>query len=126
MKLKSAAGVVCYVKDLSQTIPFYEKLGFQFKTKEQTRATAYLNWWWLDFHQADAAGDAPAWHMPPDIDNAGSGSLFYFSVENINKAYEEVTASGLRPASEPVALRGNKEFMLVDPDGYRLVFFTRK
>lgn len=126
MKIKSGAGIVCYVRDLSRTIQFYEKLGFQFKTKEQTHATAYLNWWWFDFHQVDAADDAPAWHIPPDIDNASSGCLFYFSVENIDKAYEEVTASGQRPSSEPITLRGNKEFMLVDPDGNKLVFFTRK
>jgi hypothetical protein len=33
MKLKSAAGVVCYVHNLGKTVEFYEKLGFQFKTQ---------------------------------------------------------------------------------------------
>jgi hypothetical protein len=37
-----------------------------------------------------------------------------------------VIASGLQPASEPIELRGNREFLLLDPDGYRLVFFKRK
>lgn len=125
MKLKNAAGMVCYVRDLDKTVEFYEKLGFTFKTKDPERATAYLNWWWSDFHQADAA-DAPAWHVSPEVDNAEIGALFYFSVENVQAAYDEVIASGLRPASEPIELRGNREFMLVDPDGYRLVFFKRK
>jgi hypothetical protein len=33
---------------------------------------------------------------------------------------------GLQPSNEPIELRGNKEFMVFDPDGYRLVFFKRK
>ena len=38
----------------------------------------------------------------------------------------QAVADGLEPTSEPIALRGNKEFMIIDPDGYRLVFFKRK
>jgi predicted enzyme related to lactoylglutathione lyase len=125
MKLKSAAGMVCYVRDLDTTVEFYEKLGLQFKTRDPGRATAYLNWYRFDFHRADAA-DAPAWHVSPNVDNTQIGALFYFSVENVQTAYEEVIASGLQPSSEPIELRGNREFMLLDPDGYRLVFFKRK
>jgi predicted enzyme related to lactoylglutathione lyase len=125
MKFKSAAGTVCYVGDVSKTVEFYEKLGFQFKTKGPTRATAYINWWWVDFHQL-GADDAPAWHVSPNVENTDIGALFYFSVENVQEAYEEAVANGFGPASEPIALRGNKEFMITDPDGYRLVFFKRK
>jgi predicted enzyme related to lactoylglutathione lyase len=125
MKFKSAAGTVCYVKNVEKTVDFYEKLGFQFKTKNPTRATAYVNWWWCDFHQVGAT-DAPAWHVSPNVDNGDIGALFYFSVDNVQAAYDDVVASGLQPASEPIELRGNREFMVVDPDGYRLVFFKRK
>jgi catechol 2,3-dioxygenase-like lactoylglutathione lyase family enzyme len=69
MKLKSAAGMVCYVRDLDKTVEFYEKLGFQFKARDPGRATAYLNWWWFDFDEADAA-DAHAWHVSPNVNNA--------------------------------------------------------
>jgi catechol 2,3-dioxygenase-like lactoylglutathione lyase family enzyme len=125
MKLKSAAGMVCYVKSLDATVAFYEKLGFQFKTKEPDRATAYINWWWVDFHQADSA-DTPASHRARGVNNARIGALSYFSVENVQRAYDEVVAAGLQRVGEPIDLRGNKEFTVVDPDGYRLVFFKRK
>ncbi len=124
MNFKSAAGTVCYVKDLEQTVEFYEKLGFTFKTKEPDRATVYINWWWFDFRQRDVAG-APAWHLPPSVDNASSGALLYFSVDNVKNAYEEATGNGLA-VSELIELRGNREFTIVDPDGYKLVFFNRK
>ena len=125
MKLKSGAGIVCYVKDIAKTVDFYERLGFEFKLKEPTRATAYINWWWIDFHKINAT-DVPPWHVSPNADNAEIGALFYFSVDNVQRAYDELTSKGLRPSNEPVDLRGNKEFMIVDPDGYRLVFFKRK
>jgi catechol 2,3-dioxygenase-like lactoylglutathione lyase family enzyme len=125
MKLKSGAGIVCYVKDVAATVRFYERLGFEFKLKEPTRATAYINWWWIDFHQL-GADDTPPWHVAPNPDNANIGALFYFSVDHVPRAYEELTSKGFEPACEPVDLRGNKEFVLVDPDGYRLVFFKRK
>jgi hypothetical protein len=76
-------------------------------------------------HQTDAA-DAPAWHVSPNVDNAEIGALFYFSVESVPQAYDELTKNGLRPSSEPIELRGKREFMIVDPDGYKLVFFKRK
>lgn len=55
--------------ELDKTVEFYEKLGFQFEAMDPGRATAYLNWWWFDFHEADA-GDAPAWHVSPNVNNA--------------------------------------------------------
>ena len=58
--------------------------------------------------------------------NKEIGALFYFSVDNVQRAYDELTSRGLDPSSEPVDLRGNKEFLIMDPDGYRLVFFKRK
>ena len=41
-------------------------------------------------------------------------------------AYEEVLAGDLQPASEPIELRRNREFTVLDPDGYKLLFFKRK
>jgi predicted lactoylglutathione lyase len=34
MKMKSIAGITCYVGDLKKTAEFYEAMGFQFKDKE--------------------------------------------------------------------------------------------
>jgi hypothetical protein len=118
-------GIVCYVKDIAKTVDFYEKRCFEFKLKDSTRATAYINWWWIDFHKVNAA-DAPRWHVSPNADNAEIGALFYFSVDNVPQAYDELIRKRLQPSNEPIELRGNKEFMVFDPDGYRLVFFKRK
>ena len=125
MKLNSAAGNVCYVRGVARTVAFYEAFGLSFKLTEPTRATACLNWWWVDFHQLDE--DAiPASHLPGDLHAPGAGVLVYFSVEDVQAAYEELTAAGIRPESEPYDLRGNRELVVVDPDRYRLVLFKPK
>ena len=48
------------------------------------------------------------------------------SVENVDEFHEYLLTQGLQPASEPQNARGNREFILHDPDGYKLVIFKRK
>lgn len=78
---------------------------FSFKTREPERATAYLNWWWFDFRQ-DRGVDPRAWHVSSKVDDAQIGGLFYFSIETVHPASEEVVGSGLAPASERSCLAG--------------------
>jgi hypothetical protein len=39
MKMKSAAGIVCYVKDVDESAQFYENLGFQLKKGSNLQAS---------------------------------------------------------------------------------------
>ena len=126
MKLKSAAGIVCYVKDVEETAQFYETLGFQLKTREPSRVTAYLNWFWIDFFSKDSE-EGPAWKEEATPGNKGSGLLLYLSVEDVDEAYNELLEKGLKPSSEPRNQPGGiREFALRDPDGYQLILFKKK
>jgi hypothetical protein len=49
MKLKSAEGIVRYVQNGDETASFYDTIGFQVKTREPHQASAYLDWFWIDF-----------------------------------------------------------------------------
>ena len=44
MKMRSVAGIVCYVKDINKTAQFYEALGFQFEKREPGHVSIRLNW----------------------------------------------------------------------------------
>lgn len=126
MKLKSAAGIVCYVQDVEATAHFYETLGFQFKTREPARVTAYLNWFWIDFLARDQ-GERSASKEEAAPGDKGSDLLLYLSVEDVDEAYNELLEKGLKPSSEPRNRPGGiREFALRDPDGYQLVFFKKK
>jgi catechol 2,3-dioxygenase-like lactoylglutathione lyase family enzyme len=126
MKIKSIAGTAFYVKDLPKTIEFYEKLGFDFKTKDERHAVGYINWAWIDFLEI-AKEDKPNFIDETKKENKGAGVYFYLSVENVDEAYNQLIAEGFQPTTEPKNWPwGNREFVLKDPDGYKLVFFKRK
>ena len=113
IKINSISGVVRYVKDVDATAAFYENLGFRSK-READYATCYVNWFWVEFHKNEGA--APQ-----------ASEQLAVSVEGIDEFYEALVAKGIKPESEPQDQPwGRREFTVVDPDGYKLLFFKKK
>lgn len=126
MKIKSVSGITCYVKDLSKTVKFYETLGFEFKKREANHATGYSNWFWIDFLSVNKE-DKPKFKEEANLNNKGAGLYIYLSVDNVDEFYRHLLSRGLKPSSEPRDWPwGNREFVIRDPDGYKLVIFKRK
>lgn len=126
MKLKSAAGHACYVRDLDKTAEFYEKLGLEVKSRSQDRLIVNLNWYRMDFVLADTENSAEI-RDEAALEAKGAGVFFYFSVDDVDQAYAEIVSSGIKPITEPTDRSwGNREFLLRDPDGYKIVIFVRK
>jgi catechol 2,3-dioxygenase-like lactoylglutathione lyase family enzyme len=126
MKLKSAAGYSCLVTDLNKTADFYEKLGLQIKKRENNRLIIYLNWYRIDFVKIEETDRADL-RKEAALENKGAGVFLYFSVDNVDETYEEMISLGLTPETKPKDEHwGNREFVIRDPDGYKLVIFKRK
>jgi catechol 2,3-dioxygenase-like lactoylglutathione lyase family enzyme len=126
MKMKSISGFVLYVKDTAKTLEFYDKLGFRFDKRDPDHLSMRLNWFWVDFHPQDKE-DIPEFQQEATLEPKGAGIFIYISVDDVDEFYEDVKEKGLEPASEPHDYPwGNREFMLRDPDGYKLVFFKKK
>ena len=124
--MKSVTGIVCYVKDINKTAKFYEALGFQFDKREPDHVSIRLNWFWIDFHPQDKE-DKPEFQKEAELSNKGAGLFLYISVENVDDFYKSLLSKGLKPSNEPRDWPwGNREFVIRDPDGYKLVFFKRK
>lgn len=125
MTMKSVAGIVCYVKDIDKTAEFYDALGFQFTKREPDHLSIRLNWFWMDFHPQDKE-DKPEFQQEANLDNKGAGMFLYISVDDVDEFYNGLLAKELKPSSEPRDWPwGNREFVMRDPDGYKLVFFKR-
>ncbi|HSX23926.1 MAG TPA: VOC family protein [Candidatus Saccharimonadales bacterium] len=129
IKINSISGLLFLVKDLSKTTEFYEKLGFQFKEKTADHAKAYINWFWIEF-VADDKAEEGVFQKLSNIDKTeyrGSGQFVEVSVQNVDEHHEALLAKGLKPASQPQDFSwGRREFVIIDPDGYRLTFFEKK
>lgn len=119
--MNSISGLTCYAKDLQASTSFYEALGFRIGNRSDDSMTCYVNWFWITFIAA-ASTDDPEATLP----NRGAGQHLYIKVNDIDEFYKGVLAKGMKPTSEPVKQpSGNREFMLRDPDSYKLVFFEK-
>jgi catechol 2,3-dioxygenase-like lactoylglutathione lyase family enzyme len=120
MKVNSISGLICHVADLSRTAEFYEAIGFRRGKEEPDRVTFYVNWFFVTFIARDGA----------EISNEAelsTGLFTYIKVDDLDEYYEAALAKGMKPAGAPeVGASGNREFVLSDPDGYKLAFFEKK
>ena len=125
MKLRSVSGLVCYVKDIKKTAAFYDALGFAIDKNEPDHLSIHLNWFWMDFHPQDKE-DKPEFQKEANLENKGAGLFVYVSVEDVDEFYEGLVAKGIKLSSEPRDWPwGNREFVVRDPDGYKIVIFKR-
>ena len=126
MKLKSVSGLGLYVQDIARTAAFYEMLGFRMGERTDTNLKIYLNWFWMTF-TAVSSEDKAAFQAEANAEPKGGGLYINIAVDNVDEVYNELVAGGHKPSSEPRDWPwGNREFVMRDPDGYKLVFFQKK
>lgn len=126
MKIKSVSSLTCFVKNLDDTRAFYEALGFDFKKGNNTSITGYINWFSIEF-VAIVAMQSEEFKKDAEVPVKGSGIYINLSVDDVDAVYKECIEKGLTPSSEPRDWPWkSREFVICDPDGYKLVFFKKK
>jgi catechol 2,3-dioxygenase-like lactoylglutathione lyase family enzyme len=112
-KIKSISALVFYVKDLAKTKQFYEDLGFKFEEQKGDYIKAYINWFWIEFYIGEAS-------------NQEAGIHVQLSVDDVDEYCSEMQTKGINPEGDPKNIpAGRREFVVRDPDGYKLVFFQK-
>jgi catechol 2,3-dioxygenase-like lactoylglutathione lyase family enzyme len=107
MKISSISGYTCYVQD-GNTV------------------TMYVNWFSVTFVSAPDE-DKPGFQKEAHAEPRGSGLYINIKVVGVDDFYQMVLDKGMKPSSEPHDWpHGTREFVLRDPDGYKLVFFEKK
>lgn len=126
MRIKSVAGVIQIVKDLEKSTTFYKALGFEFrKYIPDVSATAYLNWFWIELLLEDKIV-TQEFKEDIKVTQKGAGQYIHISVEDVDDYYKNLLEKGLKPLSKPQDYPwGSREFVIQDPDRYRIVFFKR-
>ncbi|MGZ6004740.1 MAG: VOC family protein [Candidatus Saccharimonadales bacterium] len=126
MKVSSVSGFVLFVKDLDRTAKFYDQLGFRFGRRTDNRLVLYVNWFSIDFVTV-GKNDEPAYIKEASAAKKGAGVFIMISVLNVDEFHAELIKSGFKPLGQTEDKpTGKREFVLLDPDGYKLVFFTKK
>ncbi len=125
MEMKSVSGYTCYVEDIKKTSAFYEALGFRIGNQDDMSLTIYLNWFSIKFVARSTATDTE-FEKEATFEPKGAGIYINIKVDNADDFYEGVVAKDMNPSTKPRDWPwGNREFVLRDPDGYKLVFFQK-
>lgn len=115
MNIKAVSGIVMIAKDPMVSADFYEDLGFTVVKKEKDAASVRSNWFWIDFYKT---------HEYKSTGN--DNQTVCLSVEDIDETHEALKTMKLKPTEPQKFPTGRYETMVSDPDGYKLVFFTKK
>lgn len=119
-KLKKLDSLLFYVTDTHKTAQFYGDLGLEIVKEQKDFTLAKLNDFELHFHDKTEV----IFRNESFIEPKDAGIFIYINVANIDEYYQSLKKARLKPSSEPRNWPwGNREFVIRDPDGYKLVFY---
>jgi catechol 2,3-dioxygenase-like lactoylglutathione lyase family enzyme len=120
--LKKLDSLLFYVSNVGKTVDFYRKIGFEQTRLEKNLAEVSLKSFRLQFIDQSTAKD-PEFRKEATARQKGSGLYIYIEVEDIDEYHKSLLEKGLKPSGQPRNWPwGNREFVIRDPDGYKLVF----
>ena len=105
--------------DINQTAKFYKRVGFVVEVSNDAVRIIFS-----DYRLAFIAEDKATVLDDPAV-KKGGGMFIYFEVEDVDSFYRVLKEKNIETISEPKSYPwGKREFMVTDPDGYRLIFFS--
>ena len=113
--------LVLWVQDNKISEKFYKKLGFAVEQSDDEHSLVSLPGFKLDFV---CMRDDEKFSRDSMAAEKGLGMYIYVSVDDVDAKHAELTALGFTDATKPKDWPwGNREFILRDPDGYKLCFW---
>lgn len=117
MKFKQ---ILLWVQENKLSEKFYKKLGFEVVKSGEEHSVVVLNG--LQIMLVNMRDEDPFTNDSMAGDK-GRGMYIYIAVDDIDAEYKRLIVSGLHPYSKPRDWPwGSREFILKDPDGYKLCF----
>jgi uncharacterized glyoxalase superfamily protein PhnB len=114
-------GMVLWVQDNTLSVRLYKKLGFEVVASNERNSAIRLSNFEItlvsmrdedEFNRDSLSGDK------------GRGAYLYIRVDDVDNKYNELQGTGVECRSEPRDWAwGNREFVVKDPDGYKIVFW---
>lgn len=118
MKITS---LLFWVQENGLSTKFYKKLGFDVVHSADDHSVVALNGFEITLV---SMRDEDKFAKDSMSGNKGRGVYVYVKVDDVDTKYKELVDQGFRPAAQPKDWQwGNREFILKDPDGYKLCFW---
>lgn len=117
------------VSNLEESLKFYKIAGFKVEYERPENKFSFISLGEIQFMlQEDSGSDK--WEVAPLVYPFGNGINFQLEVDDVDAVYSCLKENGYKIAFEMEEnwyrqgdrLLGNKEFLVMDPDGYLLRF----
>lgn len=113
--------LVLWAQDNKLSEKFYKKLGFTVEQSDDEHTLVSLPGFKLDFI---SMRDDDKFAKDSMAAEKGLGLYIYVRVDNVDTKHAEIESLGFTDATKPKDWPwGNREFILRDPDGYKLCFW---
>lgn len=110
-----------WVNENRLSAKFYNKLGFDVVRNEEDHSIVRLHNFEIMLVNMR---DEDVFTHDAMTSVRGKGMYVYIRVEDVDAQYKELVERGFKPSTEPKDWPwGNREFILKDPDGYKLCFW---
>jgi uncharacterized glyoxalase superfamily protein PhnB len=119
--LNKIYSILFYANDLEKSLEFYQKLGFQAEITSGTLRVEFENikLAFVDENKTEIKNES-------GMNPKGLGVFTYIEIEDVDKYYKSIVEKGIKTSSEPKDWPwGKREFAVKDPDGYKLIFFSK-
>lgn len=126
--LKALNLIGLYVKDVDTSISFYKTLGFELVSNDGSVAEVGIGGTRVQLVAQETARDQNE-SFQKDAFGEPKGTGVYLNVEvtDIDDYYSQLIENGIKPSTEPKDWPwGHREFVVRDPDRYKLVFYEKK
>lgn len=125
--LKGTNLIGLYVKDVEASLSFYRTLGFEIEDNDGGVATVKCgSTRILLIAQETSKEQHESFQEDAFGEPKGTGVYIYTEVGDIDDYYDQLKQSGIKPSTEPKDWPwGQREFVLRDPDTYKLVFYQK-
>jgi uncharacterized glyoxalase superfamily protein PhnB len=118
--IKRLHSTLFYASDIKATADFYRKLGFEVQESAEN-ARVKMDDFTLAFIDEKTTPIQNESGKTPK----GLGIYAYVEVDDADQHFELVKKNGVTPRTEPKTWPwGKREFVVKDPDGYKLVFYS--
>lgn len=110
-----------WVQENKLSEKFYKKLGFEVLQSDDDHTLVSLGGFSIDLV---SMRDEEKFARDSMYTDKGKGVYVYIHVDNVDAMYKDLLERGLTPTAQPKDWPwGNREFILKDPDGYKLCFW---
>ena len=112
--------LVLWAQENKLSEKFYKKIGFEVTESDEEHSVVSLGGFSLDLVSMRDDTKFSKDSMAPQ---KGLGMYIYIRAENVDEKHQELVTLGFEPTNPKDWPWGNREFILKDPDGYKLCFW---